>query len=46
MKEIRNLLGKKVCTLGKRRVEIVLRGIRTIIDFSNPDRPKIIHKKR
>ena len=46
MKEIRNLLGKKVCTVGNRKVEIVLRGIRTIIDFSNPDKPKIIHRSR
>lgn len=46
MKEIRNLKGKKVCCLGKRKVEIVFHGIKTIIDFTNPDKPKIIHRSK
>ena len=43
---IARVVACKVCTVGNRKVEIVLRGIRTIIDFSNPDKPKIIHKSR
>jgi len=46
MLEVRNSKGKKVCALGNKRVEIVFHGCITIIDFANPDKPKIINKSK
>lgn len=46
MKEVRNLAGKKVCLLGNKKIEIVFKGMITIIDFKDPEHPKIINKKK
>ena len=31
---------------GNKKVEIVFRGFVTIVDYSNPDKPKIINKRK
>ena len=46
MKVIRNLMGKKVCTIGNKKIEIAFRGFKTIIDYSNQDKAKIINKRK
>ncbi len=46
MVEVRNLKGKKVCCIGNRKAVIKLRGITTVLDFLDPDNPKIINKRR
>ena len=42
MKVIRNLMGKKVCTIGNKKVEIVFHGFKTIIDYSNQINQKLL----